>query len=118
MWWFKKGEPERILVHKKGDIIVCPNGHEICEFSCDIYSNMPVSTDQLTGYRPLQFVYSEFYHPGNTCSICNQFFNLYFLHGMIFSIKDIGWRGSLHHKLQIWKTVFYSNEHTPTRKKR
>lgn len=50
---------EEKRIARKGQIITCTNGHEICELSRDFFNDQDVNPDLFSNYRPSQRIITE-----------------------------------------------------------
>lgn len=44
-------KPEPILYAKKGEVVTCTNGHEICELAKDVYVNEPLMAEKFINWK-------------------------------------------------------------------
>lgn len=76
----------KTIVAYKGEIVTCPNGHEIGEIAYNLMKNstMSVSGNEITNWRKNQ---ETFPNEECKCSICGEY---WFFNGSLY-LKGIGW---------------------------
>ena len=78
---------------KCGDIVTCPNGHEICELIEDIDSGMVATPNVFGHWRPEQVKPANHMPVDSTavCGICGRNWALTEVNGIALHLKDVGW---------------------------